>query len=929
MVGSSGPKDKERPESATNGSAEAENSNAALDIESTKRNLQALVAAGIHAQGLLGQDGINDDEDEDDSSDESIEDGQQDDLVVAGYEDEEEVVSGNLLSSDHRHYLVNEQHTHIRSSTAGYGLERAGSLPTAEEKQHQNIAFDNLGQQLQDDAELRSAQLGSIATIASEAEESHHELLSRVANNFRALISHGLATASKVEGSNGIGENGASLDDEEAYTLACETLGSNLRYQRILRSQLTAIDTAQKRNKELQESIGTLLTIQARATNRRGGRRNKDDRSGQVDPVTNELKISATNFFTDANGERPPENRDIIRKRKHPPIVYRARRWTDAEREALAQGVRQSNRKILSQRLFQQTKDPRSMWEVDKMPDHELEMNLAGLDWKYISKQFVPQHKPVECAIQWATQDHPIINRAPWTKKEEKMLKDIVEKNNGRDWVTIAKELNTQRTASQCFQVYQRKLNPDMSRSKWTPEEDRVLTEAVMTYGEGDWQAVAACLDNRTGQQVLHRWCKSINPAIRSGRWDRDEDIALLAAVRLYGVGQWTKISKHVPGRTDVKCRERYMNVLTPDVNNSQWTTEEDDRLIAIVNRVGIGKWSYVADLLGGRTDNQCWRHWRSLHKKGRAPDPPEDVEDESGVEEGTVPSFPEWEEERRRRRNQQNQNQHETNGDIEQPQQPSASTDGAGHDDESLLNFAHTQGNGRKRKTTSGIESARKRQWKRATSTNFVPLLASPPSAEKQPGAADTTAKRGPPRSLRAKSTGSIMSRNTFDGEEAFGDYSLEDTPTRAGSSMYRSGRASYMDPLASPSSVSGNRRVSALRRGRALNWSNILQIGVEGKEAENMDYDAHIRPVFPCLGTTQGLQRLLEAVPEVASAFNAELVGVDDDESVPSLDTVPMAWLRQRIETLFIWPLMLGTLDTQRQRQQSKSWQPVDNEE
>ncbi|KAJ2402030.1 hypothetical protein GGI23_000999 [Coemansia sp. RSA 2559] len=840
MVTKSGAADSRQVE----GAAEMEEgSTSALDIESTKRNLQALVAAGMHVQGMLGQE-----DDNDESTDESGEESQNDDYEEE--EEEEEVASGNVLGR--------------------VGEQQAQNGDSAE---HDVVMQDSGG-------------------------SSHQDLLSRVANNFRALIGHGFTTAVGVEGTGALGDGGAAMDGDEAYGLACETLEYNLRYQRMLRKQLAEIDAAQRRNKEQQEKIGTLLTIQARASHRRGGRRNKDERSAQVDPVTNEQKITATNFFMDEDGDKPPENRDIVRKRKHPPLVYRARRWTDSEREALAQGVRQSNRKILSQRLFQQTKDPRSIWEVDGMADRELEMNLAGLDWKYISKQFVPQHKPVECAIQWATQDHPIINKAPWTRKEERRLAEVVERHGARDWVTIAKELDTQRTASQCFQVYQRKLNSEMSRSKWTPEEDRVLTEAVMAYGEGDWQAVAACLDNRTGQQVLHRWCKSINPAIRSGRWDRDEDIALMAAVRLYGVGQWTKIAKHVPGRTDVKCRERYMNVLTPDVNNSQWTAAEDERLIALVSRVGIGKWSYVADMLGARTDNQCWRHWRSLHKQGRAPDPPEDVDD-SGPEEGTVPTFPEWEEERRRRR---------LRGSLP----PSASADDLDLDGDALLSFAHTQGTGRKRKTTSGIESARKRQWKRATSTNFVPLLVSPPERE-SPGADSARL----PRSKRAKSTGSVLPRSsTIDGDDFLTPGSAGDaTPTRTSGGRPVSGA----NLLASPSG--SMRRGSALRRGRVLNWNNILHVGAEAKAdaatpaAAATDADAHSRPVLPCSGTAQGLQRLVAAMPEVAAAFNAELFGVDDDQSAPALDSLPMSFLRQRIETLFIWPLMLGTMDPRKQ--------------
>ncbi|KAJ1669495.1 hypothetical protein GGF38_002214, partial [Coemansia sp. RSA 25] len=685
---------------------------APLDVEAAKRNLQALVAAGMHAHGLLGHDDANAGEymsDEDggdqsssDGSDRNASDGEtlsdEDDEEEEEDEVEEKVASGQVARRP-----IAQQHDAYQTGGAMYdyagGGGGGGAVSALESAGGSILDMHPSGAEYYfggSDFPGSHAQAGGDAP--ADDEESHQALLSRVASNFRALIGHGLTAAGGgADGADGYGDS-APLDDGEAYELACATLEGNLRYQRLLRTQLAAIDAAQRRNKELQESIGALLTIQARATNRRSGRRNKDERSSQVDPVTNELKIAASSFFVDSDGGRAADNRDTVRKKKHPPIVYRARRWTDAEREALVRGVRQCNRKLMLQKLYQQNTDPRTIWNADKVSDQELEMNLMGVDWKFIAKQFVPQHKPVECAIQYATQDHPIINREPWTKREERALHDAVQAHGGRDWVSIAKALDTQRTAAQCFQVYQRKLNPDMSRSKWTPEEDQLLHEAVMTYGEGDWQAVASCLDNRTGQQVLHRWCKSINPAIRSGRWDKDEDVALLAAVRLYGVGQWTKIAKHVPGRTDVKCRERYMNVLTPDVNNAQWTAAEDARLVAIVSRVGIGKWSYVADLLGNRTDNQCWRHWRSLHKKGKAPAPPADPEGEHG-EEGTVPSFPEWEAERRRR---------------QRDDAPGAAD--ADADADALLSFAHTQGNGRKRKTTSGIESARKRQWKRAT---------------------------------------------------------------------------------------------------------------------------------------------------------------------------------------------------------------------
>ena len=35
---------------------------------------------------------------------------------------------------------------------------------------------------------------------------------------------------------------------------------------------------------------------------------------------------------------------------------------------------------------------------------------------------------------------------------------------------------------------------------------------------------------------------------------------------------KWSQVALHVPGRTDVQCRERYVNILDPDLNPNPWT---------------------------------------------------------------------------------------------------------------------------------------------------------------------------------------------------------------------------------------------------------------------------------------------------------------------------------------------------------------------
>lgn len=87
-------------------------------------------------------------------------------------------------------------------------------------------------------------------------------------------------------------------------------------------------------------------------------------------------------------------------------------------------------------------------------------------------------------------------------------------------------------------------------------------------------------------------------------------------SVKAYGPGNWAKVRQHVPGRTDVQCRERWVNILDPSLNLGKWSLEEDELLKKAVEEYGVGKWSLVSTMVPNRTDNQCWRRWKTLHAK-------------------------------------------------------------------------------------------------------------------------------------------------------------------------------------------------------------------------------------------------------------------------------------------------------------------------
>lgn len=220
--------------------------------------------------------------------------------------------------------------------------------------------------------------------------------------------------------------------------------------------------------------------------------------------------------------------------------------------------------------------------------------------------------------MQWTTQEHPLINKTPWSKQESEKLSLLVDQigMNGQ-WERIAQELGTNRTISQCFSKYMYNKNYEAAKNlKWTPEEDKKLSDAVKIFGNCNWQQVAATMmKGRTGQQCLHRWTKSINPAIKKTKWTPEEAKLLRRAVGLYGEGNWKKVQRLVPGRTDMQCRERWVNIEQPSLVREKMNQEEVDRLVKLVEEVGP-KWSYIRTFFPGRTDNNMLREYTAYTKQ-------------------------------------------------------------------------------------------------------------------------------------------------------------------------------------------------------------------------------------------------------------------------------------------------------------------------
>lgn len=99
------------------------------------------------------------------------------------------------------------------------------------------------------------------------------------------------------------------------------------------------------------------------------------------------------------------------------------------------------------------------------------------------------------------------------------------------------------------------------SRGPWRVEEDRLLTELVKQYGPCQWSTIAAYLPNRTGKQTRERWMNQLNPALKKKNWSAEEDRLILVLRSEIG-NKWSTIASMLPGRTDNSVKNRFNSTL-------------------------------------------------------------------------------------------------------------------------------------------------------------------------------------------------------------------------------------------------------------------------------------------------------------------------------------------------------------------------------
>ncbi|KAI3463736.1 hypothetical protein Pfo_020399 [Paulownia fortunei] len=409
-----------------------------------------------------------------------------------------------------------------------------------------------------------------------------------------------------------------------------DAIKKNRTCQKLIRSKMVQMEARIEELKKLMERVKILKDFHV-ACKKRTGRALSQKKDARVQLISlpklranmkfNEKKIPAVY-------KGPPENSHVSNYKEALAtfaVSVSTENWSKEERENLVKGVKQQFQGMLLQRSVDLLSEADgsydsgnvdsiivSIKDLDITPE-KIRLFLPKVNWEQLAAMYVPGRSGAECQARFLNCEDPLINHNPWTAMEDKNLLHIVQQKGLSNWIDIAASLGTNRTPFQCLARYQRSLNASILKREWTKEEDNQLRAAVETYGESNWQLVASVMEGRTGTQCSNRWLKTLHPARkRVGKWTAEEDKRLKVAVTLFGPKTWKKVARCVPGRTQVQCRERWVNCLDPSLNMAEWTEEEDSKLEAAIAEHGYC-WSKVAACIPRRTDNQCWRRWKVL----------------------------------------------------------------------------------------------------------------------------------------------------------------------------------------------------------------------------------------------------------------------------------------------------------------------------
>jgi hypothetical protein len=147
-----------------------------------------------------------------------------------------------------------------------------------------------------------------------------------------------------------------------------------------------------------------------------------------------------------------------------------------------------------------------------------------------------------------------------WTPEENDYLLQLVEGIPNPNWNELCNAFPG-KTAQQLAERWDKVLNPSLVKGSWTREEDELIVKFVQQNGTKDWTKLAGFLPGRIGKQCRERWRNHLDPEVNRTPWTDEEDRILIEMFETLG-SKWVKIAEFLPGRSDNAIKNRWNSTL-------------------------------------------------------------------------------------------------------------------------------------------------------------------------------------------------------------------------------------------------------------------------------------------------------------------------------------------------------------------------------
>ena len=235
-----------------------------------------------------------------------------------------------------------------------------------------------------------------------------------------------------------------------------------------------------------------------------------------------------------------------------------------------------------------------------------------------------------ECRNKYLYFASPKINKEPWTKQESRTLLELVNslKENDHDsppWDMVALTLQTSRTPWQVFTHFQN-LSNCSKRVLFTVKSDELLLKYVASLGprfvlnvENTADICRVIMQNSSPAQISARCMRTLlNPNFVHEPWSEEEERKLVVLMKVYrdSANPIKKAALHFPHRALKSVWDKWERSLNPEFVVRPWTKEEDEALLATVERHEggwIGSSAEISSEFPSRRTKQLYNRWLEL----------------------------------------------------------------------------------------------------------------------------------------------------------------------------------------------------------------------------------------------------------------------------------------------------------------------------